>query len=248
MPRPAKCRHVEALPEVSFFKPRGVPMSLLEEVSLTLEGFEALRLAELEELSQEEAAERMNVSRQTFGRVLAQARKTVAEAVVKGRALRIDGGNYMVKGVEPQTCPGLEPGRIGKKAGTGAFTEEDKMSKIAVSAQGPGLDEPIDPRFGRAAGFLIVDPQTMEFEYLDNGSSQVLAQGAGLQAAEIVARAGANLVLTGFVGPKAFQALAAAGIKVGQDLDGLTVREAVERFKAGQIEAAGGPNKGGHWR
>ena len=248
MPRPAKCRHVEALPEVNYFKPRGVPMSLLEEVSLTLEGFEALRLAELEELGQEEAAERMNVSRQTFGRVLAQARKAVARAVVKGWALKIHGGNYLVKGAGAQTCHGFGPARQGKSSGTGPFTEEDKMSKIAVSAQGPGLDEPIDPRFGRAAGFMIVDPKTMDFEYVDNGSSQVLAQGAGLQAAEIVSRAGAELVLTGFVGPKAFQALAAAGIKVGQDLDGLSVREAVERFQAGGVEAAGGPNKGGHWR
>lgn len=117
------------------------------------------------------------------------------------------------------------------------------MNRIAVSSEGPGLDEWVDPRFGRAAGFVLVDPETMEHEYLDNGSSQVRAQGAGIQAAEMVARAGVKAVLTGYVGPKAFQALTAARIEVGQDLDGLTVREAVERYKSGGVAAADRPNR-----
>lgn len=112
------------------------------------------------------------------------------------------------------------------------------MQKIAVTSEGPTLDDQIDPRFGRAAGFVLVDLDTMETQYLDNGQSQVRAQGAGIQAAQLVARAGATWVLTGYVGPKAFQALAAAGIKVGQNLEGLTVREAVNRFKNGQVDVA----------
>ncbi len=119
------------------------------------------------------------------------------------------------------------------------------MSKIAVSSEGPTLDDQVDPRFGRAAGFMVVDLQTMETNYLDNGQSQVMARGAGIQAAEIVARAGVSCLLTGYVGPKAFQALSAAGIKVGQNLDGLTVRQAVERFKNGQVETAQAANRAG---
>jgi predicted Fe-Mo cluster-binding NifX family protein len=92
---------------------------------------------------------------------------------------------------------------------------------------------------------MIVDPEVMEFEYLDNGTSQALAQGAGIQAAELVAGSGASVVLTGFVGPKAFQALTAAGIKVAQNNEGLTVREAVERFKNGNVEMADRPNRTG---
>ena len=117
------------------------------------------------------------------------------------------------------------------------------MNIIAVSSEGPSLDDQVDPRFGRAAGFVVVDINTMEHRYVDNGQSQVMAQGAGIQAAELIVQAGANCLLTGFVGPKAFQALTAAKIKVGQNLDGLTVGQAVERFKDGQVEMAQAPNR-----
>jgi len=119
------------------------------------------------------------------------------------------------------------------------------MNRIAVSSEGPSLDDRVDPRFGRAAGFVIVDLDSMESRYIDNGQSQVMAQGAGIQAAELIAQAGVSCLLTGYVGPKAFQALAAAGIKIGSNLEGLTVRQAVERFKSGRVEMAQAPNRGG---
>ncbi len=96
MARPPKCRLVCKEPDVTYFKPRGVPLRSLEEVTLTVEGLEALRLSEIEGLDQDEAAARMGISRQTFGRILAEARKTVARAVVNGMGLRIEGGNYKV--------------------------------------------------------------------------------------------------------------------------------------------------------
>ncbi len=117
------------------------------------------------------------------------------------------------------------------------------MSKIAVTSEGPGLDDQVDPRFGRAAGFVVVHLDTMETQYLDNGQSQIMAQGAGIQAAELIARAGVRCLLTGYVGPKAFQALSASGIKIVQNLEGLTVREAVERFKSGILETSDRPNR-----
>jgi predicted Fe-Mo cluster-binding NifX family protein len=119
------------------------------------------------------------------------------------------------------------------------------MTMIAITSTGPSLDDQVDPRFGRAAGFLIVDLETMDTRYIDNGQSQVMAQGAGIQAAQLVARAGAGWVLTGFVGPKAFKALSATGIKVGQNLEGLTIRQALKRFKSGGIEVASGANRAG---
>lgn len=109
------------------------------------------------------------------------------------------------------------------------------MAKIAITSEGPTLDQPVDPRFGRAAGFIIVDPDTMSFEYVENGAAQARAQGAGIQAAETVARTGASAVLTGFVGPKAFQALAAAGIRIAQNLENISVKEAVARYKKGDV-------------
>jgi predicted Fe-Mo cluster-binding NifX family protein len=121
------------------------------------------------------------------------------------------------------------------------------MNKIAVSCEEPSLDSAVDPRFGRAAGFLIVNPENLEFEFVDNGASQAMPQGAGIQAAELIANSGAKVVLTGFVGPKAFMALSSAGVKVGQDLENVTVRQALERLKTGQVKFAEQPNKGGHW-
>jgi predicted Fe-Mo cluster-binding NifX family protein len=122
------------------------------------------------------------------------------------------------------------------------------MAKLAISSEGPDLDEALDPRFGRAAGFIVVDPQTLEFDYLDNGLSQAMAQGAGIQAAEQVANSGAKTVLTGYVGPKAFMALQAAGIRVAQNLADMTVREAIEMYRNGKVEWARQPNRRGHGR
>ncbi len=96
MSRPFKCRRVAFIPDVTYFKPAGIPLRSLEEVRLSLEEAEALRLKELEELEQEQGAEKMNVSRQTFQRVLASARKKIADALLNGKAIRIEGGNFEI--------------------------------------------------------------------------------------------------------------------------------------------------------
>lgn len=92
MPRPKCCRRVTGEPTCKVFKPAGVPGSLLEEVILSIDEFEAIRLADLEGLYQEQAAERMSVSRQTFGRIVGEARGKIARVLVEGLALRIEGG------------------------------------------------------------------------------------------------------------------------------------------------------------
>lgn len=217
-------------------------MGLLKEVRLSVEGCEALRLSEILGLDQDSAATRMKISRHTFGRILATARKTVAEAVVLGMALRIEGGAFKVEGGEgAYEVPEIKSGKC--RFGDKSEKLEKNMAIIAVSSEGPSLDDLVDPRFGRAAGFIIMDTQTGSFEYLDNGSSQVRAQGAGIQAAENVANSGAGVVLTGYVGPKAFQALTAVGIKIVQDLGGIPVKEAVQRFTDGIAHFAAGPNR-----
>ncbi|MGQ9498907.1 MAG: DUF134 domain-containing protein [Dissulfurimicrobium sp.] len=104
MPRPPKCRIVNQEPLVVYFKPCGIPMRNLKEVVLSVDGFEAIRLTDLEGLDQEAAAAKMGISRQTFGRILAMARKAMAEAIVFGLCLRIEGGNYQLsKGVGDDT-------------------------------------------------------------------------------------------------------------------------------------------------
>jgi len=96
MPRPRKRRRVGRMPSRNFFKPQGVPLSELNSVILTVEGFEALRLADALGLEQAEAAARMGVSRPTFSRILAEARRTVAQALAAGWAITIQGGDYAI--------------------------------------------------------------------------------------------------------------------------------------------------------
>lgn len=96
MPRPRKRRRVGRMPTRNFYKPQGVPLSELNSVILSIEGFEALRLADARGLEQAEAAARMGVSRPTFSRILAEARRTVAQALASGWAITIQGGDYAV--------------------------------------------------------------------------------------------------------------------------------------------------------
>ena len=112
--------------------------------------------------------------------------------------------------------------------------------KIAVSAEGPSLDSPIDPRFGRCQYLLIVDSESLDFEAVENPA--VMAPGgAGIQAAELVASMGAGAVITGNCGPNAYQVLSAAGIGVFVGASG-SVRQAIEAYRKGELRAAAEPS------
>lgn len=104
MSRPFKCRRVAFVRGVNYFKPRGVPMSALEEVNLTLDELEALRLADLEGFYQEEAAKKMDISRQTFGNIINSAHKKVADSIINSKALKIEGGFYRMAETRKFTC------------------------------------------------------------------------------------------------------------------------------------------------
>ena len=118
--------------------------------------------------------------------------------------------------------------------------------KIAVTSQGTDLDSPMDPRFGRAAYILIVDTKTLDYEVLDNKENANALKGAGIQAASMVSERAAEVLLTGFCGPKAFRVLDAAKINVVNDVEG-TVRDAVAAFNEGELSFADGANAEGHW-
>jgi predicted DNA-binding protein (UPF0251 family) len=89
MPRPRLCRRIEFNPNITYFKPQGVPMRELEIVELTTEEVEALRLRNTEDLEQEEAAKKMNTSQSTFQRILSSAYKKITEAIIEGKAIKI---------------------------------------------------------------------------------------------------------------------------------------------------------------
>jgi predicted DNA-binding protein (UPF0251 family) len=117
MPRPRQCRRVAQMPHASYYKPRGVPLRVLECVELTVDELEAVRLADLEGMYQEEAAAKMNVSRQTFGRIVETAHKKIADALVHGKALSIRGGTVEVAGPKDVAACHRGPGGFGPGRG-----------------------------------------------------------------------------------------------------------------------------------
>jgi predicted Fe-Mo cluster-binding NifX family protein len=118
--------------------------------------------------------------------------------------------------------------------------------KILITSQSRELTGNVDPRFGRAKYFIIYETETDEWEAIDNSKNLDAIQGAGIQASENAASTGAEYVLTGHCGPKAFKALSGNGIKIIAGVEG-TVSNAVERFKKGELKASQSSDVQGHW-
>jgi len=126
MGRPKKCRWVETEPGVTFFKPRGIPLRSLEQMVITVDELEAMRLADFLEMTQEEVAQKMQVSRPTVTRMLARAHRAVAEALVTGKAICIEGGDYRL---------GQQCGSCGQGAALGSGEARPDCGTC------PGMDE-----------------------------------------------------------------------------------------------------------
>lgn len=128
MPRPRKFRRIREMPSFVYFKPRAVPLSQIEETVLTVDEFEALRLKDLEKLEQTEAAKKMNVHQSTFQRTLTNAREKVTDALVNGKAIKIEGGRFIMPrgdrtgplGQGPMTGRGLRGAGRGRGFGAPA--------------------------------------------------------------------------------------------------------------------------------
>ncbi len=215
--RPQKCRFLRSEPAARFYKPQGIPLRDLQIVQLKDEELEAIDLTDHKELNGTEAAALMKISRPTFSRILGSARKRIAEALVEGKALQIGGGNY--------------------RRATNKKNKKEKKMKILITSSGKELGNPMDSRFGRAPYFLVYDTENKCVTVLDNIDNSNGAQGVGIRAAETAARTGANIVLSGRVGPKAFCALKEAGIKIFYAKD-MTGTQALEQFLAGTLPEA----------
>jgi len=116
--------------------------------------------------------------------------------------------------------------------------------RVAISATGSTLDDEVDPRFGRCPYFIIVDPDTMQFEALEN-SSAMQAGGAGISTGQMIASKGVQVVLTGNCGPNAYQVLSAAGIQVITGVSG-KIQDAIQAYKSGRFQATSQPNVAAH--
>lgn len=128
MPRPRNCRLVSSLPQSDYFKPRGVPLSILEQIVLTVDEIEAIRLADMEGMYQADAAEKMGVSRQTFGRIVESAHKKIAEVLVLGKALKIEGGQFRMSspGESEKVCRTNQAGQGRGRCGRGRASGRDR--------------------------------------------------------------------------------------------------------------------------
>jgi len=135
VPRPTRCRRIGFIPGVTYYKPAGIPLRFLAEVRLALEEMEAVRLCDYEGFEQGAGAERMGVSRPTFQRVLWSARRKIADALVGGKAIRIQGGNYAFS------------------PGTGITRKEDQNMKIAAATE-DGVT--LSQHFGRAPWYMVL--------------------------------------------------------------------------------------------
>ena len=119
--------------------------------------------------------------------------------------------------------------------------------KIAITSQGQTMDSMVDARFGRAKWFILLDTESEEYEAVDNKQNLNAAQGAGIQAGQNVVELGAEAVITGNVGPKAFRVLQTASIRIYLCGSGATVAETVEQLKAGNLKQVDQANVEGHW-
>lgn len=149
----------------------------------------------------------------------------------------------------PGCCGRRRRSRGGGRCRDKAFPSKEGsegIMKVIVTGSGDKMTDAIDPRFGRASQFLLVDLKTGSMTPHDNAQNLNAAQGAGIQAAETVARLGAEAVITGNVGPKAFRVLSAAGIKVFLVKDG-TAADAIARYQKGKLLEAKESNVEGHW-
>jgi len=116
--------------------------------------------------------------------------------------------------------------------------------KICITSEGGSLDSKVDPRFGRCQYFIIADTDTLEFEAIVNPNIESMG-GAGIQSAQLVSSKQVKAVVTGNVGPNAFQTLQAAGIEIFTGASG-TVKEVIEKYKKGEFKTVSGPSVGSH--
>ena len=118
--------------------------------------------------------------------------------------------------------------------------------KVAISSTGETFQHQLDPRFGRAAGFIVFDTETGHSEYIDNLGNQQASKGAGIHAAQNVVRAGAEAIISGHIGPKAYAALESGNVKVFQS-EVKNIQDVIEDFRQGHLTQVDSPDRPGHW-
>lgn len=213
MARPYSCRKISGKPVASVFKPSGVPARDLEFLVLALDEFEAMKLADFEGKYQEEAARLMHISRPTFGRIIESAHKKIAEALIMGKALRIEGGPIAVTAEK--------------------LTSQGEGLNICIPVkEDQGLQSQVYGHFGSAPFFLIVDTETLSIRTIENRD---MHHAHGMcQPLAAINNEKLNAIIVGGIGMGALNKLRAAGIKVYMGKQ-TTVEQVIAEFKAGSL-------------
>lgn len=242
MARIPRCRRVESYPKITSFKPAGIPRSCLEQVGLLVEELEAIRLKDQLGLEQEECAKRMQVSRPTFQRILVEARSKIADALINGKELHIEGGDYCLgadscrrqarRAEKSASCPFINSADCA--FGEDKINPDHTADKVAVCSTGNQPSSIIDGRFGRCSCFLIWDPQTGEYESLANNGAQ-MNQGAGTGAAQTLLNKGVKTVIASRIGPKAFAVLQRAGAAIFSGEENLDAAAVLNKLRNGDL-------------
>jgi predicted DNA-binding protein (UPF0251 family)/predicted Fe-Mo cluster-binding NifX family protein len=253
MPRPTCPRRVGFTPSTKYFKPVGTPMGVLEEVLLGHDEVEAIRLKNLVGLSQEQAASQMGVSQPTLHRLLVSAHQKLTDAVVNGKALRIEGGNVMSTDISAGPCRWRHGWGCRTKASMGSCVEGKNLQPqggegmtIAITSADGTLEGKVDERFGRARKIILYNVEAMEHSVIDNVQNLNAAQGAGIQAAQNVVRSGAGAIISGHFGPKAFQVIQMAGLDV-YSATNMSVEDAIRQYEAGKLTKLANADVESHW-
>lgn len=192
-------------------------MRNLEEVSLTLDEFEAIRLADLEGMYQSNVAERMNVSRQTIGRILSTAHKKIAEALVHGKAIRLEGGKVKL-------------GQVDEEAKKAVDNSEKAGYRIAIPSKGMSLDDEMDPRLGNSRYLIVYNTDTDTVEVIDNEERQDPDKSTGGNTAQHIVDAGVDAVIACDIGKNISATLAENHIEI-YVIDAGNGHQAVTLFK-----------------
>lgn len=225
MPRPSHCRWIAGEPGSVLFKPAGVPTDELREVSMTLDEYEAIRLADGEGLYHEEASRRMGVSRTTFGRILESAHRKVAALLAGGCRLRLEGGHVHVEDPESRSRRG------------GRHERKEKTVNLCIPVTADrGLESPVSGHFGSAPIFMLVDTETRAARALSN--ARAVHEHGACRPLDALAGSDVDAIVVGGIGAGALMKLQSAGIRVFR-ASAPTVAGCLDAFLAKEVEEIG---------
>lgn len=258
MSRPMKKRNICSLPRNNRYGPLGLNLDKKNSLIMTVDEYETIRLIDKEDFTQAECAEQMNIARTTVQGIYVAARRKLAESLVDGKILVIEGGKYQIcdglgQGCGRRSCHRHQHGRKYnhrnnniKKADQMISQEKrmEKSMKIAIPVNEENLETDVSLSFGRATYYLIYDLDTKKANFIENSAASSKG-GAGIKAAQIIVDNQASVLITPRCGINAVQVLEAANIKLYQTEFSLA-KENIDAYKEGKLSLLSAIHPGHH--